>query len=63
MRIGRTYDWGSRRVTLFGEVANLLNRENFRQVPPGVDFRSGLAFDPLQPMFPIVPSIGATLEF
>ena len=63
VRVDRTYDWGSRRVTLFGEVANLLNRENFRQNPPGIDFRSGRAFGPLQPMFPIVPSIGATLEF
>jgi hypothetical protein len=52
-----------RRLTLFGEVANVLNRENFRQVPPFVDFRSGQAFEPFQSMFPILPSVGATLEF
>lgn len=62
MRVDR-YRWGSRRLTLFGEVANLLNRENFRQVPPVVDFRSGQAFEPLQSMFPLLPSIGGTLEF
>lgn len=63
MRIDRIYWWGSRRLTLFAEVANLLNRENFRQVPPVVEFRSGQAFGPLKSMFPILPSIGATLEF
>ena len=63
LRVDRTYDWGSRRVTLFGEVANLLNRENFRQNPPGINFRTGQVFGPLDAMFPIVPSIGATLEF
>ena len=63
VRVDRTYDWSSRRVTLFAEVANLLNRENFRQDPPGINFRTGQVFGPLDPMFPIVPSIGATLEF
>jgi carboxypeptidase family protein/TonB-dependent receptor-like protein len=62
-RVDRTYRWGSRRLTLFAEVANFLNRENFRQVPPSIDIRSGEAFGPLASMFPIVPSIGATLEF
>jgi hypothetical protein len=62
-RVDRTYWWSSRRLTLFAEVANLLNRENFRQVPPSVDSRSGQVFGPLRSMFPIVPSIGATLEF
>lgn len=62
-RVDYTYRWGSRRVTVFGEVANLLNRENFRQVPPIVVFETRQAFEPLQSMFPILPSIGATLEF
>jgi hypothetical protein len=63
VRVDRTYRWGSRRLTLFAEVANVVDRENFRQVLPFVDFRTGEAFGPLQPMFPILPSIGATLEF
>jgi hypothetical protein len=48
---------------VLSEVANLLNRENFRQVPASIDTRSGQAFGPLASMFPIIPSIGATLEF
>ena len=63
VRVDRTYQWGSRRVTLFAEVANLLNRQNVRQVPPFIDFQSRQAFEPLQKMFPFLPSIGATLEF
>jgi outer membrane receptor for ferrienterochelin and colicin len=62
-RVDHTYRWGSHRVTLFGEVANLLNRDNFRQVPPIVILATRQAFGPLQSMFPILPSIGATLEF
>jgi hypothetical protein len=44
-------------------VANLLNRENFRQVPSVVTFRTGQLSGTLQSMFPILPSIGLTLEF
>jgi hypothetical protein len=63
IRADRTYQWGGRRLTLFGEVINVLNRENLRQVPPGIDGRTGRAFEPLGVMFPIVPSVGVTLEF
>ena len=45
------------------EVINLLNRTNFRPVPPAIDRVTGQAFGLLHSMFPIVPSIGATLEF
>jgi hypothetical protein len=48
---------------MFGGVANLLNRENFRQVPSVVNFRTGQLFGTLQSTFPILPSIGLTLEF
>jgi hypothetical protein len=44
-------------------VINVLNRENLRQVPPGIDGRTGRALEPLDVMFPIVPSVGVTLEF
>ena len=63
VRVDRTYQWGSRRVTLFAEVANLLDRQNVRQVPPFIDFQSRQAFEPFKKMFPLLPSIGAALEF
>jgi hypothetical protein len=62
-RFDRTYQWGRRRLTLFGEVINVLNRENVRPVLPGINTSTGQAFGPLDPMFPIVPSVGVTLEF
>jgi hypothetical protein len=62
-RFDRTYQWSRRRLTLFGEVINVFNRENVRPVTPGINTRTGQAFGPLDPMFPIVPSVGVTLEF
>ena len=63
MRFDRTYQWSRRRLTLFAEVINVLNRENVRPVVPGINTRTGQAFGPLDPMFPVVPSVGVTLEF
>ena len=62
-RFDRTFQWSRRRLTLFAEVINVLNRENVRPVTPGINTRTGQAFGPLDPMFPIVPSVGVTLEF
>ncbi|HEV8630743.1 MAG TPA: carboxypeptidase-like regulatory domain-containing protein [Thermoanaerobaculia bacterium] len=62
LRADRTYRWGRHRLTLFAEVANLLNRENFAQMPPTIDSRSGEAFDKLRRQFPRVPSLGIALE-
>jgi outer membrane cobalamin receptor len=63
IRADRTYRWGRRRLTLFAEVANVLDRENVAQVPPEVDPRTGQVFDMFRSTFPIVPSLGASLEF
>jgi outer membrane receptor protein involved in Fe transport len=63
VRADRTYLRGRRRLTLFAEVANALNRSNAAQVPPAVSLETGRVFDPLRELFPIVPSLGLTLEF
>jgi hypothetical protein len=62
-RADRSYRWRRGRLTLFAEVANVLDRQNFRRVPSSPNTRTGQVFDPLDSMFPIVPSIGATPEF
>jgi hypothetical protein len=54
--------WSRRRITLFAEVANALNRENMRNVPYGVD-RAGRVYGPLDSLLPIVPSAGVLIEF
>src|SRR6185436_9518525 len=41
LRANRTYNWSRRRLTLFAEVINVLNRDNVRYRPPGVNTRTG----------------------
>jgi hypothetical protein len=62
LRADRTVNWSSRRITLFAEVINLLNRTNVRNVPYGID-RSGRVFGPTDSLMPILPSAGLVVEF
>lgn len=62
IRADRTFTWASRRVILFAEVANTLNRRNLRNVPYDVD-RRGRVFSPTDSLMPIVPSAGFIVEF
>jgi hypothetical protein len=62
VRMDRTFMIGDRRLTLFGEVANVLNRRNLRNVPYGVG-PTGLVFGPTDSLMPIVPSAGIVIEF
>jgi outer membrane cobalamin receptor len=63
VRGNRTFHLGSRRLTLFVEVLNLLGRENVRVSSPGVNRRTGEAFELFQTMIPRVPSAGLLIEF
>jgi hypothetical protein len=62
VRADRSFTWASRRVTVFAEVANALNRRNVRNVPYGVD-RQGRVYGPTDSLMPIVPSAGFIVEF
>ena len=62
VRVDRTFTWSGHRVTLFAEVANVLNRRNLRNVPYGVD-RGGRVHEPTDSLLPIVPSAGFVIEF
>ena len=62
VRFDRTMTWSRRRLTLFAEVANVLDRDNMRNVPYGVD-RAGRVYGPLDSLLPIVPSVGVLIEF
>jgi hypothetical protein len=42
---------------------NVFNRENVRFNPPGVNGRTGQAFDLFESMIPLVPSAGVLVEF
>ncbi|HUQ87119.1 MAG TPA: TonB-dependent receptor, partial [Vicinamibacterales bacterium] len=62
LRADRTLTWRGRRVTLFAEIANLLNRSNLRNVPYDVD-RTGRVFGGTGALMPILPSAGFVVEF
>jgi hypothetical protein len=62
VRGDRAFNWSGRRLVLFVEVANVLNRDNRRNVPSGFD-RSGRVFNATETLMPIVPSAGFVVEF
>jgi len=62
LRADRAFVWGGRRLTLFVEVANVLNRRNVRNVPYGFD-RTGRVFGGTDSMLPVLPSAGFVVDF
>jgi hypothetical protein len=62
LRADRAFNWSGRRIVLFVEVANVLNRENVRNASYFVD-RAGRVFDTMESLMPIVPSGGFVIEF
>lgn len=62
IRADRNFTVGGKRVTVFAEVANALNRRNVRNVPYGVD-RRGFVMGPTDSLLPILPSGGLVIEF
>lgn len=63
LRGNRTFNWSRKRLTLFAEVMNALNRNNQRFTPPGVNTRTGQVTGLFESMIPIVPSAGILIEF
>jgi len=63
LRANRTFNWSRRRLTLFAEVINVLNRDNLRFGPPRVSLITGQTTRPFDTMIPIVPSAGVLIEF
>lgn len=62
VRVDRTFTIAGKRGTLFVEVANAMNRTNFRNVPYGVDTR-GRVLGGTDTLLPILPSAGLVIEF
>jgi outer membrane receptor protein involved in Fe transport len=63
LRANRAFTWSKRRLTLFAEVINVLNRANYRFDPPRVSVSTGAVSTPLDSLLPIVPSVGFLIEF
>lgn len=63
LRANRTFDWPRRRLTLFIEVLNVLNRENVRFNPPRVSSATREVTRLFDSLVPVVPSAGILFEF
>jgi hypothetical protein len=63
VRMNRTFTWERTRLTLFVEGLNLANRGNVRAILPSVDRRTFQVTNLFETMVPLVPSIGALIEF
>lgn len=63
LRANRTFVGPRRRLTVFAEVLNVLNRANVRFTPPRVNLGTRQVRDLYERMIPVVPSLGVLIEF
>jgi hypothetical protein len=72
VRANRVFNYTKRRLTLFVEVMNVLDRDNVRAITPGLILSrrivggvpiSGQAINYRQSLFPLMPSAGVLFEF
>lgn len=63
LRADRTFTYRKSRLTLFMEVVNVLNRENFRPNTPFFNLTTRQAFEPTEKLFPLLPVAGILIEF
>jgi hypothetical protein len=63
VRANRTFNWSRKRLTLFAEVINVLNRDNLRFDPPSISTSTRRATGLFETMLPILPSAGILIEF
>jgi hypothetical protein len=63
LRANRTFNWSRKRLTLFAEIVNVMNRDNVRFNPPSISSTTQRASGIFEQMIPIVPSAGMLIEF
>jgi hypothetical protein len=63
IRGDRAFTFRRRRVTVFAEIVNVLNRGNVRVQSGGIDVVSGAVYRATEKLFPILPSAGVLIEF
>lgn len=63
LRADRTFTYRKSRLTLFMELVNATNRENFRPSTPGVNIVTRRVFEPSETTFPLLPVAGVLIEF
>ncbi|HTH24303.1 MAG TPA: hypothetical protein VL919_04295, partial [Vicinamibacterales bacterium] len=63
LRADRMFTYRKSRLTLFIEVINATNRENYRPNGYGVNLSSRRVFNPVETVFPLLPVAGVLIEF
>jgi hypothetical protein len=63
IRADRAFTYRNSRLTLFIEVINATNRDNFRYDSSTVNLVTRRVFDPTESMFPLLPVAGVLFEF
>lgn len=64
VRANKAFFFKRWKMTLYGEVSNLLNRTHYRYSElDSVKLRTGQAFLETDTLFPIVPAVGVSVEF
>jgi outer membrane cobalamin receptor len=63
LRADRAFTYRRSRLTLFIEVVNATNRDNYRYESPGINFTTRRVFGPLESLFPLLPVAGVLVEF
>ena len=64
VRANKAFVFQGWRLTLYGEIINLLNRTHTRYSGlDGLDLRTGRVFLESDTLFPLLPSVGVTVEF
>jgi hypothetical protein len=63
VRVDRSFTFRRRRLTLFAEVINVLNRRNVRAQSFGINTGTGEVFGLYEKLFPLLPSAGVLIEW
>jgi outer membrane receptor for ferrienterochelin and colicin len=63
LRADRTFTYRKSRLTLFIEVVNATNRDNYRPNSYFVNTNTRRAFEPIESLFPLLPVAGVLIEF
>ena len=63
LRADRTFTYRKSRLTLFMEVVNATNRDNYRAEQPLVNPVTRRVFEPIESLFPLLPVAGVLIEF
>ena len=63
LRADRAFTYRQSRLTLFLEVVNVTNHDNYRYNSPGFKSATRRVFGPVEELFPLLPVAGVLIEF